>query len=112
MRFATQLAASLGLIGVALGAFGAHKLKPVLLANDTTSLWQTAVLYHLIHAVAALWAAERAPLVVYLWAVGILFFSGSLYTMSVVKLSWLGPITPLGGLFFLAGWAVIIFKAR
>jgi len=113
MRFAAiQLAGLLGLIGVGLGAFGAHALKPTLLANDSTDSWKTAVLYHLIHAVAALWAAERYPVVVYLWAVGILLFSGSLYALSLVKLGWLGPITPLGGLFFMAGWAWLIVKGR
>jgi uncharacterized membrane protein YgdD (TMEM256/DUF423 family) len=111
MQVATLLAAVLGLIGVGLGAFGAHTLKATLEANNSTEIWKTAVLYHLIHAVASLWAAERAPVVVYLWAIGILFFSGSLYTMSLVKLPWLGPITPLGGLFFMAGWVWIAVKA-
>jgi uncharacterized membrane protein YgdD (TMEM256/DUF423 family) len=113
MRFVTQLAAVLGFTGVALGAYGAHMLKQTLLANGSTDTWKTAVTYHLIHAVAALWAAERFPYVVYLWAVGVLFFSGSLYTLSLVKTAtWMGPITPLGGLFFLVGWAWIIVKAR
>jgi len=112
MSLAIQVAAVLGFLGVALGAFGAHTLKATLIANDTLAIWQTAVLYHLLHAVACLWAADRQPLVVWMWAVGILLFSGSLYTLSFVHLKWLGPITPIGGLFFLAGWLTLVIKPR
>jgi len=116
MLIATKVAAALGFLGVALGAFGAHKLKPVLMANDTTLVWQTAVLYQLIHAVAGLWAAGRNPTVVWIWTVGVIFFSGSLYILAVTNAKWLtpwlGPITPIGGLFFLAGWLMLILKPQ
>lgn len=112
MSLAIQVAAVLGFLGVALGAFGAHGLKATLIANDTLAIWQTAVLYHLLHAVASLWAAERQPLVVWLWAAGILIFSGSLYTLAVTNIKWLGAITPIGGLFFLAGWLTLVIKPR
>jgi uncharacterized membrane protein YgdD (TMEM256/DUF423 family) len=112
MPIATQVAALLGFLGVALGAFGAHFLKRTLLHNDTMAIWQTAVLYQLIHAVASLWAAGRNPTVVWLWAAGILFFSGSLYVLALTNMKWLGAITPLGGLLFLAGWAVLVVKPQ
>jgi uncharacterized membrane protein YgdD (TMEM256/DUF423 family) len=112
MKIAVQIAAALGFLGVALGAFGAHKLKDLLTANNALAIWQTAVLYQLVHAVASLWAAERNPTVVWLWAAGIAFFSGSLYVLAVTNIKWLGAITPIGGLFFLAGWAMLIFKTR
>jgi len=112
MSLAIQVAAVLGFLGVALGAFGAHGLKATLIANDTLAIWQTAVLYHLLHAVAALWAAERQPIVVWFWAAGILIFSGSLYILAVTNIKWLGAITPIGGLLFLAGWLTLVIKPR
>ncbi len=112
MKLAVQVAAVMGFLGVALGAFGAHKLKDVLVANNTVSVWQTAVLYQLVHSVAALWAAGRNPGVVWLWAAGVLLFSGSLYLLAVTSMKWLGPITPVGGLLFLAGWLWIVIKPQ
>ena len=88
MQLATQIAGVLGFLGVALGAFGAHQLAALLAANQTSSIWQTAVFYHLIHAVAALWAAGRHPSVVWLWAAGILVFSGSLYLLALTNVRW------------------------
>ena len=110
MPIAVQVAAVLGFLGVALGAFGAHSLKDTLTAFNTTAIWQTAVLYQLVHAVAALWAAERNPLVVWLWAAGVVIFSGSLYILAVTNIKWLGAITPIGGVLFLAGWLLLIIK--
>lgn len=109
---AVQVAAVLGFLGVALGAFGAHGLKDLLNANHTLAIWQTAVLYQLVHAAASLWAAERNPLVVWLWAAGVVIFSGSLYVLAVTNIKWLGAITPIGGLLFLAGWVVLIIRPR
>lgn len=103
-----RLAAILGLTGVALGAFGAHGLKDILAANGTAAIWQTAVLYHLVHAVSSLWAAERRPAVAWLWAAGVVVFSGSLYTLALTNIRWLGAITPIGGLLFLIGWALLL----
>lgn len=107
---ATRTAAILGFLGVALGAFGAHGLKNVLESHATTAIWQTAVLYHLVHAVGALWASEKRPAVVWIWTVGIVIFSGSLYILSVTNLRWLGAVTPFGGLLFLTGWLMILRK--
>ena len=106
----TKVAGVLGFTGVALGAFGAHGLKNILATHDTESIWQTAVLYHLIHAVASLWASERRPSSVWLWTIGVTVFSGSLYILAVTNIRWLGAVTPVGGLLLLAGWALVIFS--
>lgn len=112
MKKITLSAAILGFIGVAMGAFGAHALRDALATANMTQTWQTAVQYHLIHAVACFLlirnAAEsdirikRAGLG---WIFGILLFSGSLYGLALGGPRFLGPITPLGGLCFLYGWA-------
>lgn len=102
-----RLAAALCFLAVALGAFGAHGLKGVLQSNDTSDIWNKAVLYHLAHAIAlvalTLHAANRSAC--WLLIAGILIFSGSLYLLAVTNIRWLGAITPIGGLCFLAGWA-------
>lgn len=106
----TKVAGVLGFTGVALGAFGAHGLKNILAAHDTAAIWQTAVLYHLLHAVASLWASERRPAAVRLWTAGVIVFSGSLYILALTNIRWLGAITPLGGLLLLAGWILVVFS--
>ena len=103
-----RLAAILAFLAVALGAFGAHGLKALLSANGTAEIWNTAVLYHLAHAVALVALALHGPAnrgVGYLLTAGIVIFSGSLYLLAVTNVRWLGAITPVGGLCFLAGWA-------
>lgn len=112
MQLATQIAGVFGFLGVALGAFGAHQLASLLAANQTAAIWQTAVLYHLVHSVAALWAASRNPTVVWIWAAGILVFSGSLYILALTNIRWLGAITPIGGLLFLAGWLLVAIRSQ
>jgi uncharacterized membrane protein YgdD (TMEM256/DUF423 family) len=107
-----RLAPIFGFTGVALGAFGAHALTGVLASNGTAPVWQTAVFYQLVHAVALLWAAERRPVVAWLWAAGIFFFSGSLYVLALTNIRWLGAITPVGGLLFLIGWAMLIQRTK
>ena len=103
-------AAATGLLAIALGAFGAHVLRGVLEANQTRDLWNTAVLYHLVHAPALLWAATAESLltgVILCWTAGIVLFSGSLYALALTKITWLGAITPIGGLLLMAGWAIV-----
>lgn len=112
---AFRIAAGLGLLLVGIGAFGAHVLQPVLEAHDTLAIWQTGVFYHAIHAVAllALAACARANFwTTLLWCVGILIFSGSLYTLSITNLRWLGAITPMGGVALIAGWLVLLIRGR
>jgi uncharacterized membrane protein YgdD (TMEM256/DUF423 family) len=105
---AFRVAAALGFLAVALGAFGAHGLKEVLLRNDTVAIWEKAVLYHFIHAVMLFVLAGRTPLPSgpwYCFLAGILIFSGTLYLLAATGVRWLGAVTPIGGVSFLVGWA-------
>ena len=95
----TRIGAALMFLGVALGAFGAHALKDKLDARGH-EVWRTAVLYHLVHAVAIYARGQQA----WLFLAGIVVFSGSLYLLALTGQSWLGALTPVGGLLFLAGW--------
>jgi uncharacterized membrane protein YgdD (TMEM256/DUF423 family) len=111
-------AAFAGASGIALGAFGAHalraRLEPAQLAT-----WNTAVLYHLIHALAllalALFARATGRSVMLpssLFVGGIVLFSGSLYLLALTGWRFLGPLTPLGGAAFIAGWLALLLLAR
>ena len=113
-RAALFVAGLTGFFGIALGAFGAHALHGLLAANETRDLWNTAVLYHLVHAPAILWAATAEPFLqgaILCWVLGILLFSGSLYALALTKISVLGAITPVGGLLLMAGWAIVGLRA-
>lgn len=102
-----RIAAGLCLLAVALGAFGAHSLKGTLEANGTLDAWNKAVLYHLAHAVALVALALSGAVnrgACYLLVAGVVIFSGSLYVLAITNVRWLGAITPIGGLCFLAGW--------
>ena len=110
---AERLAALLGCLAVALGAFGAHGLSATLAGFQTTAIWEKAVFYHFIHAVMLFIIAGRNP--IYrgpscCFLVGIVLFSGSLYVLAVTNLRWLGAVTPVGGISFLAGWIWLIFR--
>lgn len=110
-----RIAAALCLIAVALGAFGAHALKATLQSSGMLDAWNKAVLYHFLHSVALLalalhGAGNRAAY--FLLVAGILLFSGSLYAMALTNIRWLGAITPVGGLCFLAGWAWLVIAPR
>jgi uncharacterized membrane protein YgdD (TMEM256/DUF423 family) len=104
-------------LGVALGAFGAHGLKQALGAER--SVWETGVLYHLVHALAILFlgaTAQNGPkagfdIVFNLFVAGIIFFSGSLYVLALTKVMVLGAITPIGGACFLVGWGLLAYNA-
>jgi uncharacterized membrane protein YgdD (TMEM256/DUF423 family) len=82
-----------------------------------TAIWQTAVLYHLLHAVALLAIAGVAgnlPLARWIglcWVVGVILFSGSLYWLALGGPKILGPVTPLGGLALIGGWALVSWNA-
>jgi len=111
---ATRIAAALGFLAVALGAFGAHGLKAQLAQNDLTAVWEKAVFYHFIHAVMLFVLAERKPFPAVAWwsfLAGIGFFSGSLYLLALTNFHWLGAVTPVGGLCLLFGWGWLVFKA-
>ena len=111
---ATRVAAALGFLAVALGAFGAHGLKEILTRNATTAIWEKAVFYHFIHAVMLYVLATRQPLRCAPWLsffVGIVIFSGSLYVLALTNLKWVGAITPVGGVSLLVGWAWLLVGA-
>ena len=97
-------------LAVALGAFGAHLLKDTLSAHGMTDVWNKAVLYHFVHAIALLVLAAlpgAGRLASALLASGIVIFSGSLYLLALTNIRWLGYLTPIGGLCFLAGWLTL-----
>ena len=108
----------LGAIGVGLGAFGAHGLKSRV-GPDLLAVFETGARYHLLHALAILaaaWAAERWPgtwavAAGWLFVAGIAVFSGSLYAMALSGQRWLGAITPIGGVCFIAGWVALAVAA-
>lgn len=104
-----RIAAALCFLAVALGAFGAHSLRSTLESRGMVDVWNKAVFYQFIHAVALLVLALYGTInrgACWLLLIGILLFSGSLYLLALIPQArnWLGPVTPLGGLCFLAGW--------
>ena len=110
-----RIAAALCFLAVALGASGAHALKSTLEGYGMLDVWNKAVLYHFVHAVAlfalALYGAANRGAWWLIFA-GILLFSGSLYVMALTNIRSLGAITPFGGLCFLAGWAWLIIAPK
>lgn len=103
-----------GVTAVMTGAFGAHGLKEVLARTSHTAVFETAVRYQFYHTFLLLvigilalvrpgrqWSAAA-------WCslLGIVLFSGSLYTLSLTPMTWPGPVTPVGGLFFIASWVL------
>ena len=117
-RLFISLGAAAALIAVALGAFAAHGLK-ARLAPEMLAVFETGVRYQMYHAlalVAAAWAFARWPggasaAAGWLFVAGMLLFSGSLYALALGAPRWLGPVTPIGGLAFLAGWACLAWAA-
>ena len=104
-------------LGVALGAFGAHALRERV-SETLLGTWETAVFYHLVHALAlvvlAAFAARlgaAAGWIAVLFAGGILLFSGSLYALVLTGVRPLGMITPVGGIALIAGWAWLAVAA-
>lgn len=122
-RLFLALGSIAALLAVAIGAFGAHGLK-ARIAPELMAVYKTGVEYHFYHALglilvglAALHLTESTWLKAAGWSMlaGIVLFSGSLYLLALTDLGWLGAITPLGGLAFLAGWglfAAAIITAR
>ena len=105
----------MGFLAVSLGAFGAHALRPLLGHNGTTEIWEKAVFYHFIHGIMLYLLAQKQPPArwpFWFFLLGILVFCGSLYLLAVTDCLWLGAITPIGGLCFLAGWAALFCTAR
>lgn len=112
-----SIGAALGFLGVLSGAFGAHALKVGLAERGMTTVWATAVLFHLLHAViitALGWTvgpvawSSRAGLTAASWILGTILFSGSLYLLAAGGPGLFGPVTPIGGLLLLTGWILAV----
>lgn len=113
-----QLAGISGALAVGLGAFGAHSLEALLVQNGRLDTYQTAVNYHFYHTLALLGIGILATIkpgwkgmafAAWSMVLGILIFSGSLYVLSLTGITWLGAITPLGGLSFILGWFSLVY---
>jgi len=104
-------------LAVIIGAFGAHALKPKI-TDDLMQVYRTGVEYHFYHALGLLLLgilSFQMPSSLLNWSAffltaGIFLFSGSLYLLAVTGIKWLGAVTPLGGLSFIAGW-ILLFVA-
>ena len=115
-RTAWTIGAFSAFLGVAAGAFGAHALK-TRVTPELLLVFETGVRYQLIHAIAILavgLAAVHRPsgswaIPVGLFTAGTVLFSGSLYALALSGVRWLGAVTPLGGVCFLAGWLAVIW---
>jgi len=117
--FRLRLSALMGFLAIALGASGAHGgLHDQLKASGELAHWETAVQYHLPHAVVLLLLtlfASSKPAMIWAWRmvlVGIFLFSGSLYVLAYTGMKWLGAVTPLGGLSLMICWALIAISAK
>jgi uncharacterized membrane protein YgdD (TMEM256/DUF423 family) len=114
-RFTLIAGAVLGFLSVALGAFGAHALKPFLIERNRLGTFELAVEYQLHHALAMLIAGalmhhfnpSKLKYAGIFFFLGILLFSGSLYGLCFTGLGILGPVTPIGGVMLLIGWSFL-----
>jgi uncharacterized membrane protein YgdD (TMEM256/DUF423 family) len=113
------LGAASAFLSVAAGAFGAHALR-TRLPPDLLAVFETAARYQMYHALGLLavaWAVGRGPGPLVPWAgwlfvAGTVLFSGSLYALALSGMRWLGAVTPIGGVAFLAGWICLALAAR
>ncbi|TGN38989.1 DUF423 domain-containing protein [Marinobacter confluentis] len=115
-----MLGAALAMTAVMAGAFGAHGLRSVLSPRGL-EVFQTAVTYQMNHSLALILVAlvsgvgivrgRLLALAAGFFAAGIVLFSGSLYLLVLTEMSWLGPVTPMGGVCFIVGWALLIVAA-
>lgn len=114
MRAFWLLGCLFGFAAVAAGAFGAHALR-ARLAPELLTVFETGARYQMYHALALLavawlasqWPGGAATAAGWLFTAGIVVFSGSLYLLALTGVRWLGAITPLGGVAFLAGWVAL-----
>jgi uncharacterized membrane protein YgdD (TMEM256/DUF423 family) len=118
MKILLSLAACSAMISVVLGAFAAHGLKSKL-SETLLNTFQTGVQYQMYHSLALILLAilyRQVPQSLLFYSAGFMFagiilFSGSLYMLALTQLKWFGPITPIGGLCFIVGWALLIAAA-
>jgi uncharacterized membrane protein YgdD (TMEM256/DUF423 family) len=112
------MASAFGVLAVSLGAFGAHALKAILVANGRLDTYELAVRYHFYHtlalfAVAMLmdkYSGRGLNLSSLLFVIGIVLFSGSLYALCLLNISSIAIVTPVGGVFLIAGWLMIFIS--
>src|SRR5690554_1167446 len=116
MRLPIITGAFFAVTAVMAGAFGAHGLRNIA-SERSLEVFQTAVTYQMYHAIALVLVAllsgfglsrRRLSLAAGFFSLGILLFSGSLYTLVLTDIRWVGPITPLGGICFMIGWALLL----
>ncbi|AFL84864.1 uncharacterized small membrane protein [Belliella baltica DSM 15883] len=121
MNIHIKIAAILGALAVGIGAFGAHSLAGILAEYGRTETFETAVKYHFYHALAIALIGvlkiqfpnnKKLNFSGYFFLAGIIIFSGSLYVMSLTGITWLGAITPFGGLAFILGWIYLFLSSR
>ncbi len=113
------IGAFFGLLGVAIGAFGAHGLEATLKANGRQSAFDTAVQYQFIHALALLfvssairrWPGDLTRAAGILFVIGTVFFSGSLYILAIFNIPLMGAVAPIGGIVLILGWLCLILMA-
>ncbi|MEX2511777.1 MAG: DUF423 domain-containing protein [Cyclobacteriaceae bacterium] len=115
-----QTAAVFGVLAVIFGAFGAHALAPFLVQHGREATYHTAVEYHFYHSLALVLTGILSHLFpenpkfqysAWFFIAGICIFSGSLYLLCLTQISWLGAITPVGGLSFILGWVFLFLAA-
>ncbi len=114
-----RIGALFAALAVILGAFAAHGLK-ARLAPEALEIFRTAAYYQMIHAIALIVTGLLARqqerhttgLAGWLFVTGILLFCGSLYALATTGIGWLGAITPIGGVSFIAGWLWLLFTVR
>lgn len=117
-RFWFVAGSVLAFLGVAAGAFGAHALRGRL-SSDALDIYETAARYHLFHALALIvvaygvnrWGGSIMVVAGWLFLIGVVLFCGSLYALAFSGIKWLGAITPIGGVAFLAGWVFLALAA-
>jgi uncharacterized membrane protein YgdD (TMEM256/DUF423 family) len=118
MKILLSFAACSAMISVVLGAFAAHSLRTKL-SEDLLTTFQTGVQYQMYHSLALillviLYRQMPQSLLIYsasFMCAGIILFSGSLYMLALTQIKWFGPITPIGGVCFIIGWALLIATA-
>lgn len=107
------------MLGVMIGAFGAHALRPILEANGRLETFETAVKYHFYHALGLLIIGILGNMIQDKWLEyagitmfgGMIIFSGSLYLLCLTNITILGAITPIGGVGMIVGWALVAVAA-
>jgi uncharacterized membrane protein YgdD (TMEM256/DUF423 family) len=117
-RTLVGVGALLGFLGVAAGAFGAHAIRERV-SPERLDNWKTAADYQLWHALATIasgliavrWGSGSAAAAGWCFVAGVVVFSGSLYALALTDRRKLGAITPIGGVFFLVGWALLAVAA-